>query len=123
MPILYILNGPGKGRSFEITPKSLFIGRDTDNDIQVQDPSVSRKHAKVFQKDSKVFIEDLRSQNGTWIDGAALKSGESYELAEGFPPLSATFWSASGRLASRMLSGVSTPLTCPGTSHNKRMKV
>jgi len=85
MLILYILNGPGKGRSFEITPKSLFIGRDTDNDIQVQDPSVSRKHAKVFQKDSKVFIEDLRSQNGTWIDGAALKSGESYELAEGLP--------------------------------------
>ena len=85
MPILHLLNGPGKGRSFEITSKSLFIGRDTDNDIQVQDPSVSRKHAKVFQKDSKVFIEDLRSQNGTWIDGAALKSGESYELAEGLP--------------------------------------
>jgi len=77
------LSGSLAGRSFEITSKSLFIGRDTDNDIQVQDPSVSRKHAKVFQKDSKVFIEDLRSQNGTWIDGAALKSRESYELAEG----------------------------------------
>ncbi len=85
MSKIYFLNGPLTGRSFEISSKSLFIGRDTDNDIQVQDPSVSRKHAKVFQKDSKVFIEDLRSQNGTWIDGAALKSGESYELAEGLP--------------------------------------
>jgi len=85
MPKIYVLNGPLAGRSFEINSKNLFIGRDTDNDIQIQDPSVSRKHAKVFQKDLKVFIEDLRSQNGTWIDGAALKSGEPYELAEGLP--------------------------------------
>jgi diguanylate cyclase (GGDEF)-like protein len=85
MSKLYFLNGPMAGRSFDINSKNLFIGRDTDNDIQIQDPSVSRKHAKVFQKDSRVFIEDLRSQNGTWIDGAALKSGEAYELAEGLP--------------------------------------
>jgi len=58
MSRIYFLNGPVAGRSFEITSKSLFIGRDTDNDIQVLDPSVSRKHAKVSQKDSKVFIED-----------------------------------------------------------------
>jgi diguanylate cyclase (GGDEF)-like protein len=85
MSKLYFLNGPLAGRSFDINSKNLFIGRDTDNDIQIQDLSVSRKHAKVFQRDSKVFIEDLRSQNGTWIDGAALKSGEVYELAEGLP--------------------------------------
>ncbi|NTV57101.1 MAG: diguanylate cyclase [Deltaproteobacteria bacterium] len=85
MSKIYFLNGPLAGRSFEINAKSLFIGRDTDNDIQIQDPSVSRRHAKIFQKDSKVFIEDLRSQNGTWIDGGALKSGESYELPEGLP--------------------------------------
>ncbi|MGE5839029.1 MAG: diguanylate cyclase [Deltaproteobacteria bacterium] len=85
MSEIYFLNGPLAGRSFGINSKTLFIGRDTENDIQVQDPSVSRKHVKVFQKGSKVFIEDLRSQNGTWIDGAALKSGESYELAEGLP--------------------------------------
>jgi len=85
MSKIYFLNGPLAGRSFEINSKSLFIGRDADNDVQIQDPSVSRKHAKVFQKNSKVFIEDLRSLNGTWINGAALKSGEAYELAEGLP--------------------------------------
>lgn len=85
MSKMYFLNGPLAGRSFEINSKNLFIGRDADNDIQIQDPSVSRKHAKVFQTDGKVFIEDLRSQNGTWIDGAALKSGEPYELADGLP--------------------------------------
>jgi diguanylate cyclase (GGDEF)-like protein len=85
MSKLYFLNGPLAGHSFDIDSKNLFIGRDADNDIQIQDLSISRKHAKVFQKGSKVFIEDLRSQNGTWIDGAALKSGEPYELAEGLP--------------------------------------
>jgi diguanylate cyclase (GGDEF)-like protein len=85
MAKLYFLNGPLAGRSFEINSDNLFIGRDTDNDVPIQDPSVSRKHAKVFQRNSKVFIEDLRSLNGTWIDGAALKSGEAYELAEGLP--------------------------------------
>ena len=85
MSKIYFLNGPVAGRSFELASKSLFIGRDADNDIQILDPSVSRKHVKVFQKEAKVFIEDLRSQNGTWIDGAALKSGEPYELTEGLP--------------------------------------
>jgi diguanylate cyclase (GGDEF)-like protein len=85
MSKIHFLNGPLAGRAFEIKPKSLFIGRDTDNDIQVQDPSVSRRHAKLFMRDRKVFIEDLRSLNGTWIDGAALNSGEAYELGEGLP--------------------------------------
>jgi diguanylate cyclase (GGDEF)-like protein len=85
MSKIHFLNGPLAGRVFEIKPKTLFIGRDTDNDIQVQDPSVSRKHAKLFTRNQKVFIEDLRSLNGTWIDGAALNSGEAYELAEGLP--------------------------------------
>jgi hypothetical protein len=85
MSKIHFLNGPLAGRVFEIKPKTLFIGRDTDNDIRVQDPSVSRKHAKLFTRDQKVFIEDLRSLNGTWIDGAALNSGEAYELAEGLP--------------------------------------
>jgi diguanylate cyclase (GGDEF)-like protein len=85
MSKIHFLNGPLAGRSFEVKPKSLFIGRDIDNDIQIQDPSVSRKHAKLFERDRKVFIEDLRSLNGTWIAGAALNSGEAYELPEGLP--------------------------------------
>ena len=45
------------------------IGRDPDCDVIVTDSSVSRRHVKVSQSDGGLFVEDVGSSNGTWIDG------------------------------------------------------
>ena len=45
------------------------IGRDSDNDIQLMSPEVSRHHAQIHNLPSVCDIEDLDSANGTYING------------------------------------------------------
>ncbi|GAB4002264.1 hypothetical protein GCM10028807_60550 [Spirosoma daeguense] len=46
------------------------IGRSADNHLIVDQPGVSRQHARVtFITDSEVMLEDIKSTNGTFVDG------------------------------------------------------
>jgi ABC-type multidrug transport system ATPase subunit/pSer/pThr/pTyr-binding forkhead associated (FHA) protein len=45
------------------------IGRSSDNDLIINNIKVSRKHAKLEKIDNDWFIEDLKSSNGTFING------------------------------------------------------
>lgn len=56
------------------------IGRGTDNDIILDAPRVSRRHARVRQVGSDWAIEDLGSTNGTWFSGERI---EERQLAAG----------------------------------------
>ncbi len=47
----------------------LFIGRQGDNDIILNDPRVSRKHAKIFPSKGGLWIKDLGSKNLTYVEG------------------------------------------------------
>ena len=85
MAYLYVLNGPGKGRSFRLREGENYIGRSIDNDIRIEDRTLSRKHARVVLKGSRFFITDLRSQNKTFFDGAYLEPGSVVELKAGVP--------------------------------------
>jgi len=81
------------GQEFDITKDSMNIGRlDPDSgvwpdiDLSQDDPGsqVSRKHARIFFEDSKYFIEDLGSINGTFINkGPRLTPGKPQELKSG----------------------------------------
>ena len=50
---------------------SLTIGRGPDNDVHIDHPTVSRKHARIIQggRDGVYSIEDLGSTNGTFVNG------------------------------------------------------
>jgi sigma-B regulation protein RsbU (phosphoserine phosphatase) len=85
MTKLYIIKGLERGCSFDIKCTTTFVGRAPDNDIQIKDNSVSRKHMKILRKGDKFFIEDLKSQNGTLVNDQAIKPGEQYEVKEGIP--------------------------------------
>ena len=85
MSKLYIVKGLKRGYSFDIKGSATFVGRTPDNDIQIEDTSVSRKHMKILRKGDKFFIEDLKSQNGTLLNGQKIKPGEQYEVKEGIP--------------------------------------
>jgi len=45
------------------------IGRDVDNDLVLDYPSVSRHHARIEYRDGGFWIVDLYSHNGTWVNG------------------------------------------------------
>ncbi len=56
-------------RKIYIDRDLLTIGRTEDNDIVIPLPTISRHHARITREDDKVFIEDLNSTNGTFVDG------------------------------------------------------
>lgn len=48
------------------------IGRSGECDIQIEDPGVSRKHARLIVESNQVSVEDMGSKNFTFIDGERL---------------------------------------------------
>ncbi|MGE5840244.1 MAG: diguanylate cyclase [Deltaproteobacteria bacterium] len=82
---VFIHDGPLKGRLFHIGKDSASIGRGPGNDIQINDPSISKRHAIIFQTAKGYSIEDERSQNGTWIDGNLIESGKKIKIDNGMP--------------------------------------
>jgi hypothetical protein len=63
------------------------VGRAEDNDFQIAEASVSSHHCEVLQKGSDLFVRDLKSTNGTYVNGeqvteAALKPGQILRLGQ-----------------------------------------
>jgi PAS domain-containing protein len=83
MSVLYMINGPLSGQSFGIDQEETFLGRAAENHIQVAEHSISRVHAKISRRGDRHFIEDLESQNGTYLNGHPIGAGFQLELKEG----------------------------------------
>lgn len=54
--------------SYSVQEDSL-IGRNKKCDIFIPDPYLSKQHARIFFKDAEFYIEDLKSTNGTSVNG------------------------------------------------------
>ena len=52
----------------------IFLGRDAQNDFQIQDDRASSSHARIFFRNNQWFIEDLQSTNGTSINNEKISS-------------------------------------------------
>lgn len=63
---------------------AIIIGKKKEEaDIVVEDPSISRLHAKILWEESAYFLEDLNSTNGTFKNGLRLKPYERRRLEPG----------------------------------------
>ncbi len=80
---LHIISGPKKGQTFDLQKETIFLGRSSKNDIRISDRALSRKQLKIFRIGGKFFVEDLKSTNGTWLNGNLILPGEGFELNEG----------------------------------------
>jgi predicted component of type VI protein secretion system len=69
---LVMSQGPQPGQTFMLDREWLTIGRDPSNDIVINDPQVSRQHARITRQGQMVVIEDLGSTNGTFANGVRL---------------------------------------------------
>ena len=57
------------GRRHEVSKRRTLIGRSKDCDIQIDDPSASRKHAELRQEGTAYWVVDLDSTNGLEVNG------------------------------------------------------
>ncbi len=61
---------------------SLIVGRTRQSDLIVEsDHAISSRHVRIGDESGSLFIEDLGSTNGTWIEGEKLEPGRRYPLA------------------------------------------
>ena len=60
--------GPDLGKKYPLTAAELTIGREDGNGIVVPLDNVSRKHCRLATKGDKVFVSDLESTNGTFLN-------------------------------------------------------
>lgn len=77
--------------------ETLTIGRVSDNDIQIDDPSVSSHHARVIYEGGGWTLKDLDSTNGTRVNGENIQSArlEGADMVR-FGKVEARFETASG---------------------------
>lgn len=69
MTKLIITRGNEKVDEINVEYGTLTIGRKSDNDICINDRAVSSHHAKIVTFSKPTYITDLRSTNGTYING------------------------------------------------------
>ncbi|MHB8421051.1 MAG: diguanylate cyclase [Myxococcales bacterium] len=70
---LVVIYGPDLGHRYEISGDELTIGRDIGNQITVDLDNVSRRHARLVQRVDKVYLQDLGSTNGTFLNDEEVK--------------------------------------------------
>ena len=75
MKIVY-LNGDDAGKSVDLTPSGLTIGRETDNHLQLPVGGVSRYHARIEFVEGAYMLRDLGSTNGTKLNNMLLQKIE-----------------------------------------------
>lgn len=63
--------GLAAGGEYGVGP-GLGIGRAASNEIRIDDSFASGKHARLYDRDGVVFIEDMNSTNGTYVNGRRL---------------------------------------------------
>ncbi len=67
--MLIVLSGPARGARFLLNTSLTTIGRAPENDIFLDDVTVSRKHAEISKGNNGYQVKDLGSLNGTYVNG------------------------------------------------------
>ena len=80
MPKLVIFRGDAVENETRLAGRAVRLGRDTRNDIVLDDKSVSRFHAEVRAEGDRYFIVDLKSRNGVWVNGQQVKGKTALAL-------------------------------------------
>src|SRR5215208_2200578 len=85
---LIMRSGPTPGAAFTLEGDQITIGRDSVNEVVINDAEISRRHARLTFQGGKYVLEDLGSTNGTFVNGQrlagprVLKSGEVVSFGE-----------------------------------------
>ena len=67
---LEIVRGSFAGACFQIERAVCSIGRGEENDVRIRDDTVSTTHATLLRKGDAWYVVDLRSMNGTFVEGS-----------------------------------------------------
>lgn len=81
MAVLQLIRGGEIGLQYPLDEEQQVLGRHPSCQIVLQSGVVSRRHAQILENHGTFYIEDLRSRNGTFVNGKAINGRQ--ELQEG----------------------------------------
>jgi hypothetical protein len=88
---LTVVQGPDTGKIFSLSheheQQCFTIGRKMTNNIYLTDINASREHARIEWQDGELFIKNLQSRNGTFVNGERIEerqigSGDQIQIGE-----------------------------------------
>src|SRR5947208_12164559 len=77
---LVVIYGLELGRKYNLEQANIIIGRSSKADIQIDQESVSRNHAKIVNTGKSIILRDLGSTNGTYVNDDLI---DEYVLRDG----------------------------------------
>jgi len=85
VPHLVGLDGPTAGQRYDLNQGAASIGRDDANQIVINDPSISRRHASILQQGEGFVLRDEGSANGIFVnghkvEGQSLRPGDTVQI-------------------------------------------
>jgi pSer/pThr/pTyr-binding forkhead associated (FHA) protein len=85
--ILLVLKGAGMGSRFLLNSDTTRVGRELNNEISLDDVTVSRSHAVINRDENGFRIKDLGSLNGTYINAVvareqSLNDGDEIQIGK-----------------------------------------
>ncbi|HZU22887.1 MAG TPA: SpoIIE family protein phosphatase [Terriglobales bacterium] len=72
LPTLVVVQGHEEV-NLPISRTPFTIGRKTDRDLVISDPRISREHAQIVLEGTKLFLQDLGSKHGTYVNGERIQ--------------------------------------------------
>jgi two-component system cell cycle response regulator len=82
VPVLIVIRGIPQGKRYLLEGQTSFVvGRGRGVDIQVDDANVSRNHVQVTLEGDRIFVADMASRNGTFVNDELI-GAERVELAK-----------------------------------------
>jgi S-DNA-T family DNA segregation ATPase FtsK/SpoIIIE len=104
---LVVVGGPDAGRARPLRPPGFDVGRRPGAGMRLEDPALSRVHARVEVDAAGVVVRDLGSTNGVRVDGTPRTGAVTVDTAS-------TIVLGSSTLALRRPSGAGLPVEHPG---------
>ena len=81
MVLVEVIQGPDKGRVFQVGDGDAVIGRQSES-FPLSDGTVSRRHARLVERDRVWMIEDAGSVNGTFLNGVRVNKSARLHLGD-----------------------------------------
>ena len=81
--VLKVAQGSHEGKEIKVSTEKFLIGRSDSCQLRPKSESVSRKHCIIVRKDNRVLVQDLKSRNGTFVNGKRLPTDKAKVLKPG----------------------------------------
>jgi signal transduction histidine kinase len=78
---LLVLQGPDKGRRYELPDAPALLGRES-RQLHLSDNTVSRRHAELHPAEGEWILKDLGSSNGTYVNGQRVVNTYALKLGD-----------------------------------------